>query len=123
MIRGGDRERDAWASQVRKGVLELAILSVLAKNEMYGSQLVESLSSHRDLSISVGTVYPLLARLKKAGLVDSSWTESPVGPPRKYYRLTDLGRQDLAAMAGAWFDLSESVATLLDDAGVRRAAE
>lgn len=107
------REQDLWVSQFRKGVVEVVILGLLARERMYGSQLVEELSSHPELAISAGTVYPLLSRLKKAGLIDSTWEESPVGPPRKYYRLTDSGHSVLADMTSAWHSVSRAVDGIL----------
>ena len=106
-------EQEAWASQLRKGVLELAVLGLLAGEPRYGSQLVDELAAHPELAISVGTVYPLLARLSKGGLVQSSWQESPVGPPRKYYTLTDAGRRTLAEMAGAFAAVAATITTIL----------
>lgn len=110
------REQDLWVSQIRKGVVEVVILGLLAREQMYGSQLVAELSSHPELAISAGTVYPLLSRLKKAGVIDSTWRESPVGPPRKYYRLTDAGRSELAEMSVAWNSVSRAVDTILTGA-------
>lgn len=106
-------EQEIWASQLRKGVLELAILGLLAGEPKYGSQLVDDLAAHRELAISAGTVYPLLARLAKGGLVSSSWQESPVGPPRKYYALTKAGTRTLAAMAEAFRSIALTVNTIL----------
>jgi len=107
------REQDLWVSQIRKGVVEVVILGLLARERMYGSQLVEELSAHPELAISAGTVYPLLSRLKRAGTIDSTWEESPVGPPRKYYRLTDAGAKELTDMAAAWSSVSRGVDTIL----------
>ncbi len=100
-------------SQIRKGLVEFAVLALLAGRERYGTEIVESLAIHPGLAISAGTVYPLLSRLKKAGFVDSSWSESPVGPPRKYYRLTDAGAAELTAMKRAWSEVTDAVDTLL----------
>ncbi|MFZ1410412.1 MAG: PadR family transcriptional regulator [Micropruina sp.] len=107
-------EHEAWATQLRKGVLELAVLGLLAGEPKYGSQLVDDLATHPELSISAGTVYPLLARLAKAGLVTSVWQESPVGPPRKYYTLTEPGRRTLNAMTQAFRAVSATVTTILE---------
>lgn len=106
-------EQEAWASQLRKGVLELAVLGLLADEAKYGSQLVDELAARPVLKITAGTVYPLLARLSKAGLVSSSWRESPVGPPRKYYALTPAGRETLDAMAAAFSSVSDAVAEIV----------
>jgi len=91
----------------------MAVLSLLAEQERYGSEIVETLKSHPELSITGGTVYPLMARLKKSGVIDSSWRESPVGPPRKYYRLTETGRAQLSEMASAWRGVSKTIDGLL----------
>lgn len=110
------REPDAWVSQIRKGVVEIVILGMLAQGERYGSQIVDELSAQPELSISAGTIYPLLSRLKKGGLIHSTWQESPVGPPRKYYRLTDEGRRELALMSDAWRSVTKGVDRILKGA-------
>ena len=69
-------------AQIRKGVVELAVLGLLDGGERYGSQIVDELSAQPALALTAGTVYPLLSRLLKAGLIESTWQESPVGPPR-----------------------------------------
>lgn len=108
------REQDTWVSQIRKGVVEVVVLGLLARREMYGSEIVSALAMHPELAITSGTVYPLLARLKKGGLIDSTWQESPVGPPRKYYRLTAVGNRELLGMAEAWSGVSAAVSRVLD---------
>lgn len=107
------REQDAWLSQIRKGAVEIAVLGLLSSGERYGSQIVEELASLHELEISAGTIYPLLSRMKKAGAVESNWQESPVGPPRKYYRLTDAGRVQLAGMYEAWNALGKGIDSLM----------
>lgn len=107
-------EQEAWASQLRKGVLELAVLGLLAGEPKYGSQLVDDLAAHPALAITAGTVYPLLARLAKADLVRTTWQESPVGPPRKYYTLTPAGRGQLEAMAAAFDAVTAAMAKVLE---------
>ena len=111
------REPDAWVSQFRKGVVEVAVLGLLASQRRYGSQIVDDLAGHPQLAISAGTVYPLLARMKKAGVIDSMWEESPVGPPRKYYRLTDEGREALGQMTAAWTSVSGAIDAILQEGG------
>ena len=113
-------EQDRWVSQIRKGVVELAILGLLNRERMYGSQLVDELSAHPELAISAGTVYPLLSRLKKSGVIDSVWEESPVGPPRKYYRLTDAGDAQLADMSAGWRSVARAIDGVLDGKVVPR---
>ena len=87
---------------VRKGVVELAILGLLANGPRYGQQLVEELSQQAALALTPGTVYPLVSRLLKDRVIASTWEESPVGPPRKYYRLTPAGTRRLGEMTEAW---------------------
>lgn len=106
-------EKDSWISQIRKGVVDIGILGLLSGGEMYGSQIVSELADNPALAISAGTVYPLLSRLKKAGLVASVWRESPVGPPRKYYSLTEHGVSELSEMARAWERMSAGIDELL----------
>jgi PadR family transcriptional regulator PadR len=110
-------------SQFRKGAVELAILALLRRGEVYGGEIVDRLGIYPGLAISAGTVYPLLSRLKKSDLIDSSWRESPMGPPRKYYRLTAAGRAELAAMSGAWQDVSAAMRGLLAKGGSNESAE
>lgn len=104
---------ESWISQIRKGVLEIAVLALLAAREMYGFEIVSSLEANPQLAISAGTVYPLLSRLRKAGLIVSAWRESPVGPPRKYYGLTEDGERELVEMTGAWRAFSAELDELL----------
>lgn len=106
-------DTDSRLSQFRKGVVELAILALLHRGEAYGGEIVERLGEHPGLAISAGTVYPLLSRLRKAGVIDSVWRESPVGPPRKYYRLSDPGRSEFEDMARAWDGVTEAMKDLL----------
>lgn len=106
-------EIDSWISQLRKGVVEVAILGMLSHGEMYGSQIVEALGSRPELAISAGTVYPLLSRLKRSGVIESVWRESPVGPPRKYYTLSPEGRSSLDAMVSAWRRVSVGIDAVL----------
>ena len=102
-------------AQLRKGVLELGILALLRRGESYGGALVQELESRPGLESSAGTVYPLLARLAKGHLVETSWRESPSGPPRKYYRLTPSGRRELAAMTQSWGALVNALNALLEE--------
>lgn len=89
---------DNWTVQVRKGVLEFCILRSLEKGERYGYELVKSLASVPGLGLTEGTLYPLLSRLRVAGLVTTRLEESNEGPARKYYCLSREGRKNLAAM-------------------------
>jgi PadR family transcriptional regulator PadR len=88
-----DADRDRRITQLRKGILELAVMGVLYNERHYGYSLVRVLSEGGSISLKEGTVYPILARLDRDGLVRSEWAESDQGPPRKYYALTSSGRQ------------------------------
>ena len=106
---------DDIPTQLRKGALELAVLALLAQQPRYGIEIVEDLGSRPGLEASSGTIYPLLTRLKNSGLVNTTWRESPVGPPRKYYTLTRAGRDELAAQTAAWRALASTMDTLLGE--------
>ncbi|MDB6133389.1 MAG: PadR family transcriptional regulator [Verrucomicrobiales bacterium] len=103
---------DNWTVQVRKGVLELCLLSALETGELYGYALVKTLSATPGLSVAEGSIYPLLSRMKNAGLVASRLEESPSGPARKYYSLTDAGRDRLRLMRPYFESLVRAVAVL-----------
>lgn len=89
---------DNWTVQVRKGVLELCILRALEGGERYGYELVKALASVPGLGLTEGTLYPLLSRLRSAGMVTTRLEESPEGPARKYYTLTAEGLKTLGEM-------------------------
>ena len=86
---------------MRKGVLEYCILGILGREDAYASRIISSLKDARMIVVE-GTLYPLLTRLKNQGLLSYRWEESTQGPPRKYYSLTDKGRDALAEMDAAW---------------------
>ncbi len=88
-----DEDRDRRITQLRKGMLELAVMGVLYHERHYGYSLVRALTESGSISLKEGTIYPILARLDRDGLVRSEWVESDQGPPRKYYPLTSSGRQ------------------------------
>jgi len=110
-------EVDARVSQFRKGVLEMAILALLDAGELYGVEIVDRLAGVPGLAASSGTVYPLLSRLQKSGLVHSAWRESPQGPPRKYYRLSQPGKRDLSTMSHSWRAMVGALDGLLEGVG------
>ena len=95
-------------AQMRKGVLEFCILSILKDGEAYTSDILESLKEGKLLVVE-GTVYPLLTRLKNAGLLSYRWEESTSGPPRKYYGLTETGKLFLKELNTPWSELQEAV--------------
>ncbi len=104
-------------TQLRRGTIEYCVLAVLSGSQEYAFELVRRLAALDGLVTSEGTIYPLLARLKRDGLVATTWQESDVGPPRKYYRLTVAGRRALDSFAGEWSRFRDSVDELLDQAG------
>src|SRR5690554_1146034 len=95
-------------AQMRKGVLEFCILSVLKKKEAYTSEILETLKNAKLLVVE-GTIYPLLTRLKNDGLLNYRWEESTSGPPRKYYELTSDGEIFLDGLSETWNELSQAV--------------
>lgn len=88
-------------TQMRRGVIELCILSIIAEQEAYSTDIIRKLEEAK-LIVVEGTVYPLLNRLKKAGLLEYRWKESEKGPPRKYYQVTDTGRLFLTELKDTW---------------------
>lgn len=107
----------AWEEQLRRGGLELAILLTLAPGTKYGLEIIRHLETMTDLVVAEGTVYPILARLAKEGLLASSWTAEAGPHPRKYYRLTDQGRRRLRYMSEHWREFTRKMERLLDAAG------
>jgi PadR family transcriptional regulator, regulatory protein PadR len=95
-------------SQMRKGVLEYCILSILKKEAAYTSDIIEKLKE-AELIVVEGTLYPLLTRLKNGGLLSYHWEESTNGPPRKYYELSDLGLDFLSQMDKVWSQINHTV--------------
>lgn len=93
--------------QMRKGILEYCVLHIISRGEVYASDMLEELTSAKIMVVE-GTLYPLLTRLRKAGLVEYKWVESSSGPPRKYYTLTDEGRSFLDNLNATWKDLIKS---------------
>lgn len=94
---------------MRRGTLQYCVLSLLADEERYGFDLVRGLAEMDGMVTSEGTIYPLLSRLRRDGLVESNWQESPSGPPRRYYRLTDSGRAALDAFRLEWRRFRDAV--------------
>jgi PadR family transcriptional regulator PadR len=95
-------------AQMRKGILDYCILSVLSRNSCYASDIIKELKE-AEVIVVEGTLYPLLTRQKNAGLLSYRWEESQQGPPRKYYELTDAGRAHLAELDKSWRELVGSV--------------
>ncbi|HUV01383.1 MAG TPA: PadR family transcriptional regulator [Bacteroidales bacterium] len=95
-------------AQMRKGILEYCILSVLSRNSCYASDIIKELKEAKVIVVE-GTLYPLLTRQKNAGLLSYRWEESQQGPPRKYYELTSEGREYLTDLDNSWDELVQSV--------------
>ena len=93
--------------QMRKGILEYCILNIISRGEVYASDMLDELTAARMIVVE-GTLYPLLTRLKNAGLVEYNWVESKSGPPRKYYKLTEIGNQFLRGLSDTWEELLHS---------------
>ena len=108
---------DNWTVQVRKGVLELCILNALAEQERYGYDLVKTLVAVPGLGVTEGTLYPLLSRLRVAGLLSTRLEESTQGPARKYYSLTKDGRKIMAVMNDYLETLNRGTRLLLSKGG------
>jgi PadR family transcriptional regulator, regulatory protein PadR len=110
----GNGERGQhWEAQLRKGCLEMAILASLWRGRLYGLEILRSLSENSELEVAEGTLYPILARLKNEGLLQSEWVEAEAGHPRKYYWLTAPGRRRAREMAGTWSEFTAKLAALV----------
>ena len=105
-----------WESQLRKGVVELAVLAAIGRGETYGYRIVSDLQRLDGLELTESTVYPVLARLAREGILAIRTEESPAGPNRRYYRLTAAGRERLRRMTESWRTVSDSLRGLLDGA-------
>ena len=97
---------------MRKGILEFCILHIIARGEVYASDMLDELTSAKIMVVE-GTLYPLLTRLRKAGLVDYKWVESSSGPPRKYYTITKEGTEFLATLSLTWDELVSSTQKIM----------
>src|SRR5882724_8617677 len=104
----GGFEKVSAQAQMRKGVLELCILSILSNGDAYPTEIIDKLKETK-LVVVEGTLYPLLTRLKNTGLLAYRWEESTSGPPRKYYKLTEKEEQYLKEVQQSWFELADIV--------------
>lgn len=100
-------------AQMRRGVLELCVLSVISDKEVYTSDIIDTMKE-AELIVVEGTVYPLLTRLKNDDILKYKWEESSSGPPRKYYSLTEKGNEILKQLKESWNELNKSVTKLLN---------
>ena len=112
MVPGGEAN---LLAQLRRGAIQYCVLALLRDGDRYGFELTRTLAEADGLVTSEGTVYPLLARLRQDGLVESSWQESSQGPPRRYYRLTPDGDRALEAFGAQWRRFRDAIDGLLDE--------
>jgi PadR family transcriptional regulator PadR len=103
-----------WETQLRKGLVELAVLATIARGETYGYAIVEQLQALAGLQFTESTVYPVLARLAREGLLATRTEPSPAGPSRRYYRLTTRGQEAYRQMSRSWRTVAQSLAGLLE---------
>ncbi len=104
-----------WTAQLRKGLVELAVLAALRAEEAYGYQLLQRINSHAELNLHEPTIYPLLARLAKEGYLTTRTGPSPNGPPRRYYQLTEAGVERYEQMLQIWRATSQSIENLISE--------
>jgi len=102
---------DARFTAIRKGLLEFLVLRVISGSEVYAADILKRLST-TEFATQEGTLYPLLSKLRRDGLVDYQWQESDAGPPRKYYRLTATGKSQLAGLDDYWNRINRHIAKL-----------
>jgi len=102
---------DNIKAQMRKGILEYCILAIISRKDAYASDIITELKN-AEMIVVEGTLYPILMRQKNQGLLSYRWEESPQGPPRKYYTLTDAGRNFLSAVDVAWEDFIVQINTI-----------
>jgi PadR family transcriptional regulator, regulatory protein PadR len=105
--------RDTLVTQMRKGALEYCVLALLTNKSRYGFEIVQTLGRIDGLLTSEGTMYPLLGRLRRDGLVQTDWRESSAGPPRRYYRLTAAGHRALREFKDEWTTFRTAVDSIL----------
>ncbi len=114
MVPGGEAK---LLAQLRRGAIQYCVLALLRDRDRYGFELTRELAGTGGLVTSEGTVYPLLARLRHEGLVETTWQESSQGPPRRYYRLTAEGHHALAAFTAQWRRFRDAIDAVLDEEG------
>jgi PadR family transcriptional regulator PadR len=105
---------DTLVTQMRKGALEYCVLALLTGKPRYGFEIVQRLGQIDGMLTSEGTIYPLLGRLRRDGLVQTEWKESAAGPPRRYYELTGEGRRGLRAFRDEWMTFRTAVDLILE---------
>jgi PadR family transcriptional regulator PadR len=111
---------ETWQEQLRRGALDLAILLSVATGPRYGLAIIQHLEAFTDLVITEGTIYPILGRLTREGLLEAEWVEGEAPHARKYYRLTKPGAKRLADMKAGWRAFSEKINRLMAAAETSR---
>jgi len=109
-----------WDVQFRKGSLEMAILALLHHEPKFGLQILQKLHQFESLKITDGTLYPLLDRLKRDGVIDSYWLQEGENRPRKYYRLSDLGTEKFNALRARWLQSVDDIYGLFQQSGLTK---
>jgi PadR family transcriptional regulator PadR len=107
---------ETWQEQLRRGSLDLAILLSVSSGPRYGLAIIQHLDAFTDLVVTEGTIYPILARLTRDGLLAATWVEDEAPHPRKYYRLTRAGAQRLEQMKREWRTFADKITRLIDAA-------
>jgi len=107
---------DIWQEQLRRGGLDLAILLTVSAGPRYGLAIIQHLEAFTDLVVTEGTIYPILGRLTREGLLDAKWVDDEAPHPRKYYSLTRLGQKRLADMKAEWRAFVEKIGRLMSAA-------
>ena len=105
---------ETWQEQLRRGSLDLAILLSVSSGPRYGLAIIQHLETFTDLVVTEGTIYPILGRLTREGLLEANWVEGEAPHARKYYRLTRLGQKRLADMKGEWHAFTEKIDRLIE---------
>ena len=104
---------ETWQEQLRRGSLDLAILLTVSPGPRYGLSIIQHLEAFTDLVVTEGTIYPILGRLTREGLLEANWVEGEAPHARKYYQLTRLGQKRLADMTGAWHAFTDKIDRLI----------
>ena len=111
---------ETWQEQLRRGGLDLAILLSVSAGPRYGLAIIQHLEAFTDLVVTEGTIYPILGRLMREGLLDATWVEDEAPHPRKYYRPTPLGEKRLTDMKAQWRAFAEKIDRLIDASSAKR---
>ena len=107
---------DTWQEQLRRGSLDLAILLTVSEGPRYGLAIIQHLEAFTDLVVTEGTIYPILGRLTREGLLDAQWVEGEAPHPRKYYTLAQAGAKRLDQMKAEWRAFADKITRLMDAA-------